>query len=145
MAGDVSRDLVPFLSNITLQRGQTKTSLLSEGIEIFIDSRVPEIWLPRSSCALFEHNFGLVYNTTIRRYIVNDSLHNSLQLANPSVSLLLQDRMNSTGIVNITLPYGAFDLELGYPHVNGTQRYFPLRQAENATQYTFGRTFLQEA
>lgn len=54
-------------------------------------------------------------------------------------------------IPNHHSPYAAFDLELSYPypHLNATQaspptNYFPLRKAANATQYTLGRSFLQE-
>ena len=42
------------------------------------------------------------------------------------------------------LPYAAFDLQASYPiYLNATD-YFPIRHA-NDTQYTIGRTFLQEA
>ena len=34
---------------------------------------------------------------------------------------------------------------MSLPLVNGSSRYFPLQQAVNVTQYTLGRTFLQEA
>jgi hypothetical protein len=56
-------------------------------------------------------------------------------------------------MINITLPYTAFDLQLTYPAIpdtnfadaNSTMYYFPLRQAMDETQYTIGRVFLQEA
>lgn len=46
---------------------------------------------------------------------------------------------------NVTLPYAAFDLTAEYPLVSNSSRYFPLQRAANDTQYTLGRTFLQEA
>lgn len=46
---------------------------------------------------------------------------------------------------NIELPYAAFDLQASYPYYETPTRYFPIRRAANETQYTFGRTFFQEA
>jgi len=43
------------------------------------------------------------------------------------------------------LPYAAFDLVADYPLVIDSSRYFPLMRAANESQYTLGRTFLQEA
>lgn len=47
--------------------------------------------------------------------------------------------------VEITLPYAAFDLTVAYPIEFNSTNYFPLKRAANDTQYTLGRTFLQEA
>ena len=43
------------------------------------------------------------------------------------------------------MPYSAFDLTVGWPIVNSSTRYFPIRRAQNNTQFTLGRTFLQYA
>ena len=145
MAPDVSRDLVVALETIQFTNHSTTKTLLLEEIIIFIDSTVPEIWLPHESCLLFEEAFGIEYNSTLDRYLVNDTLHKNLQSANPSVSFLLQQFDSAFKTVNITLPYASFDLELSYPYFNHTRKYFPLRRADNETQYTLGRTFLQEA
>ncbi|EDN92720.1 hypothetical protein SS1G_08583 [Sclerotinia sclerotiorum 1980 UF-70] len=56
-------------------------------------------------------------------------------------------------IVEIKLPYAAFDLRLTYPYIPNTEFgadqaskfYFPLARSENTSQYTIGRVFLQEA
>jgi hypothetical protein len=37
-------------------------SLLPQGILTFIDSTVPEIWLPVEACTIFETAFGLTYD-----------------------------------------------------------------------------------
>lgn len=134
------------MKKIEFRNQYSSKSLLSEGVLIFIDSRVSEIWLPRDCCRRFEEAFGLEYNSTLNRYLINDTLHDSLRASNSSVSIVLDDGLSSpSSSVNITLPYDSFDLELGYPYVNSTQYYFPLRRADNDTQYTLGRTFLQEA
>ena len=144
-AGDISRDLVVGLQSVTYQDSQKQQQLLSEGILTFVDATVPHIWLPVDACKAFEQAFGITYNKTIERYLVNDTLHTQLTNTNASVSFILGNQVNGGQTVNITLPYAAFDLTLGSPIVNSNQRYFPLRQAANESQYTLGRTFLQES
>jgi len=145
-ASDISRDLVVGLQSITFSDSKTTDQhLLSEGILTFIDATVPHIWLPQDACTLFEDAFGITYNNTVDRYLVNNTVHEQLQSLNASVSFVLGNDVNGGATVNITLPYAAFDLQVGTPIVNSTQNYFPLRRAANDTQYTLGRTFLQEA
>ncbi|RAL66809.1 hypothetical protein DID88_007592 [Monilinia fructigena] len=48
-------------------------------------------------------------------------------------------------MVNITLPYAAFDWWAEYPLVQNATRYFPLKRASDSSQITLGRVFLQEA
>ncbi|KAL6718801.1 hypothetical protein ACLMJK_003035 [Lecanora helva] len=145
-ASDISRDLVVGLQSITYSDSKnTNQHLLSEGILTFIDSTVPGIWLPQDACTLFEDAFGLTYNDTVDRYLVNDTLHQQLKSQDPSISFFVGNDINGGATVNITFPYSAFDLQVSTPIVNGTENYFPLRRAANDTQYTLGRTFLQEA
>ena len=145
-AADISRDLVVGLQDITFRDSKTQNeSLLKEGILTFIDATVPHIWLPQDACTLFENAFGLTYNSTVDRYLVNKTLHTQLQAQNASVSFVLGNQVNGGATVTITLPYEAFDLQVGPPIVDTTQSYFPLRRAANSTQYTMGRTFLQES
>ncbi len=145
MAHDIKRDLVVNLQDISSNNAANK-SLLPNTIPIFIDSSVPHLWLPLECCALFEDAFGISYNSTINRYLVDDEVHRKLEASNISVSFLI-NQINSTGEapVNITFPYSSFDLETGPPIVSPAQKYFPLRRADNDSQYTLGRTFLQEA
>lgn len=147
---DIERDLLVNLKSITANG--TSSALLPDGeIDIYLDSTIATIWLPESACAAFESAFGLTYNYTVGRYLVNDTLHESLLESNPSITFTLANNTGST--VDITLPYAAFDLRLTSPIiVNGTifdngtsSRYFPLQRAANNTQYTLGRTFFQEA
>ena len=145
MAADISRDLIVNLDSVFFDDGSLKPKmLLPEKISIFIDSTVPHIWLPLDSCALFEDAFGITYDSTIERYLVNDTLHTQLQTQNANVSFIISNIV-SNETLKIKFPYASFDLEIGPPFVDTTQRYFPLRQAENASQYTLGRTFLQES
>ena len=145
-ADDVSRDLVVGLQSITYSdSSNTNSVLLSQGILTFIDATVPHIWLPKTACAAFEKAFHLEYNSTVNRYLVNDTLHAQLLKQNASVSFLLGNDITGGSTVNITLPYAAFDLQLRPPIVNSSTGYFPLRRADNDTQYTLGRTLLQES
>ena len=142
MAPNPLRDLVVDLEAISLGG----KSLLPQSIPVFIDATVPHLWLPLESCILFEDAFGISYNSTINRYLVDDKLHQQLEAPNASVSFILaQSNRTGEALVNITLPYSSFDLELGPPIFSHSHRYFPLRRAEDETQYTLGRTFLQEA
>jgi hypothetical protein len=142
---DQSRDLTVGLQSISTNATGSQTSLFSSGIYAFIDSSIAELWLPLSVCQAFESAFGLIYNTTTNLYLVNDTLHNKLLSSNPSVTVILGSSTSGGSTINVTLPYASFDLQAQYPLVpSGSSRYFPLRRAENDTQYTLGRTFLQE-
>ena len=109
-----------------------------------IDSTVPYIYLPLDVCEMFEDTLGIEWDDEVQAYLVNDTLHSALQAQNLTVTFSLGDRTTAQ-IVNISLPYPAFDLTASYPLVTNSSRYFPLMRATNESQYTLGRTFLQEA
>ena len=132
------------LQGITVN-GATSKRLLPNGINASIKATASEIWLPRESCRLFEDAFGIVHDPLTDRYLVNETLHGRLESMNASVSFLLGNDLTGDPAVNITLPYSSFDLELGQPIVNSTQRFFPIRRAANDSTATLGLTFLQEA
>ena len=112
-----------------------------------MDSTVAGLWLPESACTAFEQAFGLKYDTTSGYYLVNSSLHDSLTSMNPSVTFTIGPEISGGPTVDIVLPYGAFDLKVDFPIIENpnSSYYFPLQKAANDTQYTLGRTFLQEA
>jgi len=123
----------------------SQKDMLTKPIKIYMDSSVPQIWLPIEVCRLFEAEFGIVWNDALKLYLVNQTQHDILIARNTSIVFVLSS-LSSPGTVNITLPYAAFDLTLSAPLVaNPPVRYFPLKRAENSTQYTLGRTFFQEA
>lgn len=78
-------------------------------------------------------------------YFVNDTLHQSLTERNVNFTFQIGNSLTGGPTVNIVLPYASFDLLASYPMVLNATRYFPLQIATNETQYTLGRTFLQEA
>ena len=145
-ASDVTRDLVVGLQSIvSTDSAGTVTTLMGEGILAFIDSTLPYIWLPESSCTTFEETYGLTWDDESELYLLNASTHNNLLKLNPNIVFKLGNTLSGGPVVSITLPYSAFDLNATSPLVNGSSYYFPLKRAANETQYTLGRTFLQEA
>ena len=143
MGPDTNRDLLVGITAIE----SGGDSLLPSSIIAYIDSTVAQIWLPDVACERFESVFGLVWNETFNLYLVNDTLHSDLVSQNPYITFTLSTgASNSINTFNITFPYASFDLTVGFPLIgNTTSRYFPLRRAQNSSQYTLGRTFLQES
>lgn len=150
-APDNERDIVVAIQQITtpstIEANPQAILLLPEPIYAYIDATVPEIWLPENACQAFESAFGLEYNEELDVYAVNDTLHETLQERNANVTFALAESFDGGPSVDIILPYAAFDLTARPPYasVTNSTRYFPLRRAANSTQYTLGRTFMQEA
>jgi hypothetical protein len=152
-SADDTRDIVVNVLSIT----SDGESLLPNAVPAYIDSTISQIWLPVNACQLFERAFGLQLDNETQLYLLNDSLHNNLLSKNASITFELGSvagtaQNYSQQTINITLPYASFDLTATYPFIGqntGNQSasswYFPLKQAANSTQYTLGRTFLQEA
>ena len=139
--------LVGIQSISSVGQDGTTNNLLPSGIMALIDSTEAQIWLPVEACQAFEKAFGLTYNETNGLYLVDDALHTRLQAQNTSVTFTLGSTASGGETVSITLPYNSFDLLLTPPAANLTSstKYFPLRRATNDSQYTLGRTFLQES
>lgn len=124
----------------------TTSFTVNAGHLTVIDSTVPHIWLPRAVCDKMETAFGLTYDNQSDLYTVNDTMHARLQTLNPSITFKIGDTAYDNGNgTNIRLPYGAFDLKVGWPTYSEDVNYFPIRRANNETQYALGRTLLQEA
>lgn len=144
MADDVTRDLVVALQSISYS-GSSSATLLSNPIDVFIDSTDPNIWLPADACDAFERTFGLTLDEETGLYLVNETHRNTLLDSNAEVSFRLSDVRSGGDTVTIVLPFAAFDLTAEQPLVGNTSHYFPLKRANSSMQYTLGRTFLQEA
>ena len=125
--------------------GSTSATLLSKAIPIFIDSTDSNLWLPEDVCHAFEDAFDLTLDNETGLYLVNDTQNTQLQNSNAQVTFRLSDVQSGGDAVSITLPYEAFALTAESPLVKNSSYYFPLKRAANSTQYTLGRTFLQEA
>ncbi|KAL8717936.1 MAG: hypothetical protein Q9225_004869 [Loekoesia sp. 1 TL-2023] len=145
-APDNDRDIVVGIQSIisTDQDGTTH-DLLPTGINAYIDSTVPQIWLPLEACKAFEKAFNLTYDAENMIYPVSNALHRKLVAQNASITFTLGDSYSGGQTIDITLPYDSFDLQAEPPFTPNATKYFPLQRAVNETQYTLGRTFLQEA
>ena len=142
------RDLTVEVQNISIDMKNRSVSLVKQHktIAAFIDSTVPYLYLPSEICEGFEDAFGITWNDSVQAYLVNDSLHGDLVTQNASVTFSIGPLSGGADrVIDISLPYAAFDLIAQYPLVVNTTRYFPLMRATNESQYTLGRTFLQEA
>jgi len=145
---DPSRLLTVVVDSIMATNTLQGTFSLTSGAYFsVIDSTVPHLWLPRDICAEFETAFGLTYDPITELYLVNDTIHQQLLSKNPTLTFKLVNSLQDTltNYTNIELPYAAFDLQASYPYYPNATNYFPIRRAENASQYVLGRTLLQEA
>ncbi|KAK3673871.1 hypothetical protein LTR78_006426 [Recurvomyces mirabilis] len=89
---------------------------------------------------------GLSYKV----YLIKDTPHANSIAMNLSVIFNLAASMGNLHEIRVTLSYGAFGLTERHPlagisDFQSTQRYFPLKRATDPSQYSLGRTFLQEA
>ncbi|KAL9611566.1 MAG: hypothetical protein Q9167_003785 [Letrouitia subvulpina] len=145
-APDTDRDLVIGIQKIVSTDSDGKThNLLPSGINAYIDSTVAEIWLPLEACRAFEDAFGLTYDAENEFYPVSDNLHRKLLNQNASISFTIGNTNIGGKTMEIVLPYNSFDLQAKQPFSPNGTNYFPLRRADNDTQFTLGRTFLQES
>lgn len=139
---DQSRDLLVGIQSITTDAASSP--LLSTGIAAFLDSMIPDLWLPVEVCTAFERAFNLTWSNDTGMYSLTDDQHKKLVAKNANVTFKIGGSAQGGDSVNIVMPYGAFDLVWTGSGFNST-RYFPLQRAQNSTQYTLGRAFFQQA
>lgn len=148
LAPDVERDLVVDIQTIPIEfLNHSVETLLPSPTLAFIDSTVPQIWLPTAACERFEQTLGLVWDESAKLYIVDRALHQTLLQSQPTFTFSLGNDERSEPTVEIVLPYASFDLIAKPPMIKNVTEdlfYFPLKRG-NDTQITLGRTFLQEA
>ena len=145
---DMTRALMVGLQDIVVTNTLNGTLSLVENERILapIDSSVPEIWLPKSVCDRFESAFGLQYHDGTGRYVLTDLARNQLRELDPTLTFTIGTNAVTGGNTTvIQIPYEAFDLQAGYPIFANATNYFPIRRADNESQYAIGRVFLQEA
>jgi hypothetical protein len=145
---DMARALTVGLQDIvvTSTLNGTLSMVDNERILAPIDSSIPEIWLPKSVCDRFESAFGLEYHDQSDRYVLTDSARDRLRELDPTLTFTIGTNTVVGGnTTTIELPYAAFDLQAGYPIFANATNYFPIRRADNDSQYAIGRAFLQEA
>ncbi|KAJ8060403.1 hypothetical protein OCU04_010732 [Sclerotinia nivalis] len=139
-------------SNTSIQLASTE-----DNISALIDSSTPYLWFPEAVCDRFTDALGLTYNESLNLYTFDENPNQHNNLSDSSTTTTFTFRFKDTSadadVVEINLPYAAFDLQLSYPYIPNTEYgtdeaskfYFPLARSVNSSQYTIGRAFLQEA
>lgn len=129
-------DLQINVDSISFSSSNGSQSLSTSSFPAYIDSTVPYLYLPETVCEKFEAAFGIVYDNITGLYLVNDTLHSQLLKEAANVTFTVTN-VTAESLVDIILPYQAFDLTADYPLVpNGTARYFPLKRSQNSNQNT---------
>lgn len=139
-----SYELTINVNSINLSSRSGSKTLSSESFPAIVDSSVPYLYLPLDVCEKFEEAFGITYDTATDLYLVNNTLHTQLLSQAANVTFTVTN-VTSEVLVDIILPYQAFDLIADYPLVQNATRYFPLKRAHDNSETTLGRAFLQEA
>ncbi|KAH7088016.1 aspartic peptidase domain-containing protein [Paraphoma chrysanthemicola] len=145
-ANDSRKPSLNIQSIVTQDFANTTWNMLPDGPAYsLIDFAEPQMWLPRSACDAFARTFNLTYDNTTDLYLISPSTRARLLERNPTITFGLGTTANPAERVNIVLPYSAFDQQASYPIFPNATNYFPIRRADNETQYTIGRVFFQEA
>lgn len=145
---DLSRPLTVGLQDILVidTFNGTLSMITTEPVLAPLDSSITELWLPRSVCDRFEDAFGLEYDEQSGRYALSDSTRDRLRQQKPTLTFTIGTNTLIGGNTTIIqLPYAAFDLRASFPIFANATNYFPIRRADNESQYAIGRVFLQEA
>ncbi|KAF2705999.1 acid protease [Pleomassaria siparia CBS 279.74] len=115
------------------------------GFSAIIDSTLPYIMLPEKICDQFASAFDLDFDNKTSLYTVSTTARAKNLKAKPYVTIKVGSGVTlETDAVTITLPYDAFDLQIGSPFYSTSTNYFPIKKAP-AGVFVLGRTFLQEA
>ncbi|KAH8603051.1 aspartic peptidase domain-containing protein [Bisporella sp. PMI_857] len=130
--------------SISISSSSGKRSLSTDPFSASVHSTTPFLSLPLPVCQRFEDAFGITYDDESELYLLNDTLHSQLLSRAANITFTLTDP-SSQALVNITLPYQAFDLLAEPPFVKIRSRHFPLKRAKSNSDVVLGRAFLQEA
>lgn len=141
------RDL---LVSVAISFDNGKPQNVSEAVNAYIDSVVPDLWLPESVCQVFEREFHLQWNETAQMYLLDEDHRRQLYASDSAkVNFTLSVPFYPGKSTIISLAYQAFDFAARYPLAgiedNTTLYYFPLKRANDSSQYYLGHAFLQEA
>jgi hypothetical protein len=139
--------------------------LLSEWDDSFtavIDTSTPFLWLPDAVGYKFADALGLTYSEDLELYTLKDDQYReysrqdsytfTFSLSSTDHTDDLGDPLNTSGVVNITLPIQAFISTVKYPfHQEAVEYgspavpYFSLKTSGDNATFVIGRSFLQES
>jgi Eukaryotic aspartyl protease len=118
--------------------GQTKP------FPAIIDSTLPFLYLPNSTCDTLSQMLGLNFDNKTGLYTLNSTQRTTNQNNIKDIRIIVSDTSTGDTSTTITLPYAAFDLQIGWPVYDNPELYFPIRRSQSDTNI-LGRAFLQEA
>lgn len=141
---ETSRDLTVDLQNISYDRPDSSQLLIST-IPVLFNSVITHLWLPVEVRQQFEKAFDITWNETAQLYLLDTDTHAYLSKLNATFTFPLGHAGSGRDVVEIALPYSAFNLEGSPPFIDHPSKYFPPMRAERPEQYMLGRMFLQGA
>lgn len=116
--------------------------IMSDNITAKIGSDLPYLYLLSTVCKSFERAFGLRWDALKGLYLVNDANHARLRTLNPTKSFSFGQ--SNSKVVNITLPYQAFDLQVTKPIADNGTNYFPLRCSSDRRNISSAEPFCRK-
>ena len=141
---EIGREFVAGMQSIS--SNASSFPLLSSNITVFLDSLDEDLWLPIEACDAMEKALGLMYNATANQYYINVTTIDSLFQQSPQISFELSPLDETAQSVSIELPIASM-ITTGNTTFDNFNPVAPvtLKRAQNATQYSLGRFFFQEA
>ena len=129
------------------QNSQTANVVSGQSPQPFpavIDSTLPYLYLPNSTCDTLSQILGLNFDNKTGLYTLNSTQRTTNVAAIKDIRIVISDTGSGGASTTITLPYAAFDLQIGWPVYDSSMNYFPIRRSPTNTNI-LGRVFLQEA
>ncbi|KAF8543121.1 hypothetical protein BDD12DRAFT_802321 [Trichophaea hybrida] len=97
---------------VDLSDGTSPGNIISEPLNVSINSATSYIWLPKETCQILEKAFNITWNATEKLYLLEPWTYQALLKANPSFTFTLA---NGSSKVDIVIPYAALDLDIVLP------------------------------
>lgn len=121
-------------------------NMLASKMTALISSDIPELWLPQGACDQIASAYGLLWNSSLNRYLLNASQYSDLTRRGSTLQFQLAANSTSTDpaqTVSIDVPLTFIAQNVS---IDGqSQTSFAIRRAANEAQYVLGRAFLQAA
>lgn len=123
-------------------------STLSPSTSVFIETPLPYIYMPQSTCDAITQYLPVTYQAKYGLYFWDTDDANYQRIVSSPSFLSFTFRLNSDINLNFTInvPLALLNLTLTAPIIDTPTQYLPLRPAEGPSgKYVLGRAFLQAA
>lgn len=148
--GSVGSEILVSVSSIGIQYKNSSTSASTPppNFDAVIDSTLPYLFLPNTTCDWLAQRLHLQYDDSTDLYTIDPATLESNRANIDTFTIIIgSTRGNSNGpsTISITFPYDAFNANAVWTWGwNSTQAIFPIRRAPSSTA-VLGRPFFQEA